>query len=78
MEKGIVKWFNKIKGYGFIEAENGKNYFVHFSNLKMIGFKSLDVGQKVHFEVEANEKGFQAVRVTKIYPWYNPISKNTY
>ncbi len=78
MEKGTVKWFNKTKGYGFIEAENGENYFVHFSNLNMKGYKSLDVGQKVQFEIGKNERGLQAIQVAKIYPWYNPISKNTY
>ncbi len=78
MKKGTVTWFHKLKGYGFIEAENGESYFVHFSNLKMTGYKSLDIGQKVLFEVSKNEKGPQAVQVTKIYPWYNPISKNTY
>lgn len=78
METGCVKWFHKLKGYGFIESEHGKSFFVHFSNLNMVGYKSLEVGQKVHFEIAENKRGLQAVNVTKIYSWYNPISKDTY
>ena len=78
METGCVTWFHKIKGYGFIESEEGQSYFVHFSNLNMAGYKSLDVGQKVQFEIAENERGAQAVNVTKIYDWYNPNSQYTY
>ena len=69
MEKGTVKWFHKTKGYGFIQNTNGKNFFVHFSNLKMDGYKSLDAGQKVTFDIEENERGLQAINVSKIYAW---------
>lgn len=69
MEKGTVKWFHKTKGYGFIENEEGKSFFVHFSNLKMDGYKSLDAGQKVTFDIEENERGLQAIHVSKIYAW---------
>lgn len=69
MQNGTVKWFHSTKGYGFIENENGENFFVHFSNLTMKGYKSLDVGQKVTFEVVENERGKQAINVTKRYAW---------
>ena len=72
METGCVEWFHKTKGYGFIENEQGQSFFVHFSNLNMTGYKSLDAGQKVQFEIAENERGLQAVNVTKIYSWYNP------
>ena len=66
MSKGTVKWFSNSKGYGFISDENGKDVFVHYSGLNMEGFKSLEEGQAVEYEVVNGEKGPQAVNVTKL------------
>ena len=63
MSKGTVKWFNNQKGYGFITAEDGKDVFVHFSGLNMEGFKSLEEGAAVEFEITDGAKGPQAVNV---------------
>ncbi|MGE8080767.1 cold-shock protein [Peribacillus loiseleuriae] len=65
MEQGTVKWFNAEKGFGFIERENGDDVFVHFSAIQSEGFKSLDEGQKVTFEVEQGQRGPQATNVEK-------------
>ena len=64
--KGTVKWFNNQKGYGFISDESGQDVFVHYSGLDMEGFKSLDEGQEVEFDVIQGEKGPQATNVTKL------------
>lgn len=64
--KGTVKWFNNQKGYGFISDESGKDVFVHYSGLVGDGFKSLDEGQKVEFDVQDGAKGPQAVNVVKL------------
>ena len=64
--KGTVKWFNAKKGFGFISDETGNDVFVHFSALKMDGFKVLDEGDEVEFEVVNGEKGPQAANVTKL------------
>ena len=64
--KGTVKWFNNQKGYGFISDENGKDVFVHYSGLAGDGFKSLDEGQKVEFDVQDGAQGPQAVNVVKL------------
>ncbi|MBQ9766184.1 MAG: cold-shock protein [Lachnospiraceae bacterium] len=64
--KGTVKWFNNQKGYGFISDEEGKDVFVHFSGLVMEGYKTLEEGQEVEFEVVNGEKGPQATNVTKL------------
>ena len=64
--KGTVKWFNNQKGYGFISDESGNDVFVHYSGLNMEGFKSLDEGQAVEFDVVNGEKGPQATNVTKL------------
>ena len=61
---GTVKWFNSEKGFGFIEIEGGKDVFVHSSAIKGEGYKSLDEGQKVQFDVEDGPKGPQATNVT--------------
>ena len=66
MNNGTVKWFNNQKGYGFISDENGDDIFVHFSALNMSGFKVLEEGDKVEFEVIEGEKGPQAANVTKL------------
>lgn len=65
MQKGIVKWFDGNKGYGFIAAESGKDFFVHYTGLNMVGYKCLDEGQPVTFEITYGTKGPQAVNVTK-------------
>ena len=64
--KGTVKWFNAKKGFGFISDEEGNDVFVHFSALQMDGFKVLDEGGEVEFEVIDGEKGPQAANVTKL------------
>ena len=66
MAKGTVKWFNNQKGYGFITDEEGKDVFVHFSGLVMEGFKTLNEGQEVEFNLTEGEKGPQATDVTVI------------
>ena len=63
--KGTVKWFNNQIGYGFISDEQGNDVFVHYSGLNMDGFKSLDEGASVEFDVVDGAKGPQAVNVTK-------------
>tara|TARA_B100000945_G_C20151429_1_gene488741 strand:+ start:15 stop:224 length:210 start_codon:yes stop_codon:yes gene_type:complete len=63
-EKGKVKWFNERKGFGFIERENGSDLFVHFSNIKADGFKTLKDGQSVEFSVAKGDKGESAEEVT--------------
>lgn len=64
--QGKVKWFNAEKGYGFIEGEDGKDVFVHFSAIEQEGFKTLDEGQEVEFEVVEGARGPQAANVTKL------------
>lgn len=66
MNKGTVKWFNNQKGYGFISDEEGKDIFVHYSGLLMDGYKTLEEGQAVEYEVAEGEKGPQAVNVVKL------------
>jgi CspA family cold shock protein len=67
MERGRVKWFNAEKGYGFIEREDGGNdVFVHFSAIDMEGFKTLEEGTEVEFEVVEGAKGPQAANVLKV------------
>ncbi|MBR4764977.1 MAG: cold-shock protein [Lachnospiraceae bacterium] len=66
MSKGTVKWFNNQKGYGFITDENGNDVFVHYTGLNMEGFKSLEEGQAVEYDVTEGQKGPQAVNVTKL------------
>ncbi|MFQ5753102.1 MAG: cold-shock protein [bacterium] len=66
MEKGTVKWFNGSKGYGFISREEGDDVFVHFNAIVGDGYKSLDEGDQVEFEVEQGPKGLQATNVSKV------------
>jgi CspA family cold shock protein len=63
---GTVKWFNATKGYGFIEREGGPDVFVHFSGIRGAGYRSLEQGQKVEFEVTEGPKGPQAQDVTLV------------
>ena len=64
--KGKVKWFNSTKGFGFITTEEGKDVFVHFSAIKMDGYKSLAENQEVEFDVVDGEKGPQAANVVRL------------
>ena len=66
MAKGTVKWFNDQKGYGFIASESGKDVFVHHNAIQGDGYKSLNEGQEVEFEVQPGPKGEQAANVVKI------------
>jgi cold shock protein len=65
MERGKVKWFNGEKGFGFIEREGGEDVFVHFSAIQGEGYKSLDEGQEVTFDIENGQRGPQATNVRK-------------
>ncbi|HFU4123842.1 TPA: cold-shock protein [Streptococcus suis] len=65
MAKGTVKWFNAEKGFGFISQENGPDVFAHFSEIQSNGFKSLDEGQKVTFDVTQGQRGPQATNIVK-------------
>ncbi|WP_171016687.1 cold shock domain-containing protein [Pseudalkalibacillus caeni] len=66
MMQGKVKWFNAEKGFGFIEREDGDDVFVHFSAINMDGFKSLEEGQEVQFEIVEGARGPQAANVERI------------
>ncbi|WP_018664570.1 cold-shock protein [Heyndrickxia acidiproducens] len=66
MEQGKVKWFNSEKGYGFIEREGGSDVFVHFSAIQGEGFKTLEEGQSVSFDIEEGARGPQAANVEKL------------
>ena len=66
MAQGTVKWFNESKGYGFITVDDGKDVFVHYSAIKGEGFKTLNEGQKVSFDIVNGEKGPQAANVAKM------------
>lgn len=65
MAIGTVKWFNDRKGYGFINEEDGRDIFVHFSSIEMPGFKTLTEGEKVVFEVEESDRGPEAKNVKR-------------
>ncbi len=66
METGVVKWFNASKGYGFITRDKGDDVFVHYREIQSEGYKSLDEGDKVQFEVSESPKGLQAMKVSKL------------
>ncbi|MBD3374110.1 cold-shock protein [candidate division KSB1 bacterium] len=66
METGTVKWFNSSKGYGFITREEGEDVFVHYKAIQGDGYRSLDEGDRVQFDVERGPKGLQAANVTKV------------
>ncbi len=64
-EKGVVKWFNGAKGYGFIQRSTGEDVFVHFSAIQSEGYRSLNEGEAVEFELQQGPKGLNAVEVTR-------------
>jgi cold shock protein len=66
MAQGTVKWFNADKGYGFIAVDGGRDVFVHFSAIQMDGYRSLDEGQRVEFEIEQSDRGPQASAVRAV------------
>ena len=66
MTQGTVKWFNAEKGFGFISQENGPDVFAHFSEIQSDGFKTLNEGEKVIFDIEEGQRGLQAVNITKL------------
>ncbi len=66
METGTVKWFNSSKGYGFITREEGEDVFVHYKAIQGDGYRSLEEGDRVQFDVESGPKGLQAANVTKV------------
>ena len=66
MEQGTVKWFNADKGFGFITREDGSDVFVHFSAIQGEGFKTLEEGQKVSFEIVEGDRGPQAANIVKL------------
>ena len=66
MEQGTVKWFNNAKGYGFITRSTGEDVFVHYKSIAGDGYKTLNEGDNVQFEVEQGPKGLQAVKVSKV------------
>ena len=63
-EKGVVKWFNPAKGYGFIQRSTGEDVFVHFSAIQMDGYRTLDQGVEVEYDVKEGPKGLQAENVS--------------
>lgn len=65
-EQGVVKWFNAAKGFGFIQRQSGEDVFVHFSAIQADGYKTLNEGELVEFEVKQGPKGLQAEGVTKV------------
>ncbi len=65
MEKGTVKWFNGVKGFGFISRQSGEDVFVHFRSIVGEGYKNLNEGDQVQFEVENGPKGLQATNVSR-------------
>lgn len=66
MAEGIVKWFSEKKGYGFIEQDEGRDIFVHYSSINIPGFKTLTEGERVSFDVEESDRGPVAKNVNKV------------
>lgn len=66
MAKGVVKWFSNKKGYGFINQEDGRDIFVHFSSINETGYKSLNEGEEVSFDIEETDRGPEAKNVSKM------------
>ncbi len=64
--RGVIKWFNDAKGFGFIEHENGKDVFVHYSVIEQEGFKTLKDGEEVEYELKEGEKGLHATKVVRV------------
>jgi CspA family cold shock protein len=77
-ETGTVKWFNRSKGYGFIVREIGPDVFVHYSSIRGEGFRNLNEGAKVEFNVEANAKGPQAADVVSLEPSTSEEPRTSY
>lgn len=65
-ERGVVKWFNDAKGFGFIEHSSGQDVFVHYSVIEWDGFKTLKDGEEVHYELVEGDKGLHAAKVTRV------------
>jgi cold shock protein len=68
LQRGIVKWFNDAKGFGFIEHETGRDVFVHYSVIESEGFKTLKDGEEVEYELREGDKGLNASRVVRVNP----------
>jgi len=68
MEKGVVKWFNASKGFGFIKRTTGEDVFVHYKSVEMDGFRTLREGEQVEYEVQQGPKGLQAINVKRAQP----------
>ena len=75
-EKGTVKWFNGAKGYGFIQRSTGEDVFVHFSAIQENGYRTLNEGETVEFDLLKGPKGFQAANVTRVCSLSRPTSNN--